>query len=308
MLIAVAPSAALDRTLLVDSLDVGGINRPTSVIELGGGKGLNVARAAHRLGSDVTGLTILSGWTGSAVSDGLAAEGIRLSAVTGRSATRVCTTVVDSSTGESTDLYEPAPQIAGNEWNELVDRAQAMLASGARWLSVSGSMPAGVPADGLAALLNAAHAAGARVAVDTHGAALHAALAFGPDIVKVNAREAAEALGSGQGDVLSLAQALRERGGVQHAIVTDGARGAYAVSERGAWFAAPSHVGAYPIGSGDTFLAGLVLGLGAGDDLAGALALATAAASENTRVPGAAVFDGPSAHAAARMVVVDPVG
>jgi fructose-1-phosphate kinase PfkB-like protein len=46
MIVAVALSPALDRTLVVDSLNPGSIHRPLQIVEVVGGKGFNVTRAA----------------------------------------------------------------------------------------------------------------------------------------------------------------------------------------------------------------------------------------------------------------------
>jgi fructose-1-phosphate kinase PfkB-like protein len=53
--------------------------------------------------------------------------------------------------------------------------------------------------------------------------------------------------------------------------------------------------GRYPVGSGDAFLAGLVVGLERGDPLPGALALALGAAAANAELPGAGALDAPRA-------------
>jgi fructose-1-phosphate kinase PfkB-like protein len=66
------------------------------------------------------------------------------------------------------------------------------------------------------------------------------------------------------------------------------------------WHVAAGTQGAFPVGSGDSFLAGLVVGLReSSNDIASGLALATAAAGANAQVPGPAVFDSIAARAAA---------
>ena len=62
------------------------------------------------------------------------------------------------------------------------------------------------------------------------------------------------------------------------------------------------YAGAYAVGSGDSFLAGLLVGLEAGAELRVALALAAAAGSANTRRPGAALFDEAAVAAARRRI------
>jgi fructose-1-phosphate kinase PfkB-like protein len=74
-------------------------------------------------------------------------------------------------------------------------------------------------------------------------------------------------------------------------VLTAGSEGAVAVDAVGAWRAAPDpQPGRFAIGSGDSFLAGLLVALDAGAALPAALHDASAAGSANTRAPGAGVF------------------
>ena len=292
MLLAVAPSPALDRTLLLNNLVLGGLHRPTNVLDLPGGKGLNVARAAHRLGADVTALAVLGGHSGAVVEKLLAAEGIRADIVTGVAPTRICTTVISQITATSTNFYEPASHVTAEDWSALVERVAASLARGLAWVTVSGSLPPGIGPREIAHLVDMAHKAGARIAVDTHGDALRAVLELEPDVVKVNVHEAAEVVAPGSQDAALCARRLHElRGHGWLTVVTAGELGAVAITDRDAWVALPLAAGRYPIGSGDTFLAGLVIGLERDLSVPRALAYASSAAAANTQVPGAAIFD-----------------
>src|SRR5206468_3577833 len=80
-----------------------------------------------------------------------------------------------------------------------VNVCRALLANGVPSRAVvavgGGSLPPGVPEDLYAQLVHAARAAGVKVAVDTSGPPLLAALRAGPDLVKPNREELAEAVG-----------------------------------------------------------------------------------------------------------------
>ena len=123
-----------------------------------------------------------------------------------------------------------------------------------------------------------ARAAGVRVALDAEGERLRLALEAQPDVVKVNASEAAELLGvptARRDEAMAAAQKLRElAGGDGHAgIVTRGADGVVVAAPDGALYEGVLYVrGRYPVGSGDAFLAGLVAGLDAGDGWAACVA------------------------------------
>ncbi|BDZ49786.1 hypothetical protein GCM10025867_20270 [Frondihabitans sucicola] len=93
-------------------------------------------------------------------------------------------------------------------------------------------------------------------------------------------------------------------------VVTDGAAGSLAADASGAWrVALPASAGAfgsYPVGSGDSYLGGLLAALDDGAGLPSAVALAAGAATANALVPGAAVFDAGRARALAALVEVAP--
>jgi fructose-1-phosphate kinase PfkB-like protein len=64
--------------------------------------------------------------------------------------------------------------------------------------------------------------------------------------------------------------------------------------------------GRYPVGSGDAFLAGLVVALDGGAGWREALALALGAATANAEIPGAGVLDPGRASELAGLAVISP--
>lgn len=289
MITAVALSPALDVGYRVERAV--GIQRPYDVRRVAGGKALNAARAAARLGADVAAVALLGGPVGELVAQLAAADGLALQVVAAVEPTRTCVSI-HPDVGEAVEVYEKAVPASPREVEAVVAAVGRTLAARPGWCLVSGGMPGAFGADALAALLHQARSGGARVAVDTHGAALVAALADPPDLVKVNRDEAAEALGAAAGATAEdLAAALHETTGVV-CVVTDGTAGAVAADRSGPRrVALASPVGRYPVGSGDSFLGGLVVSLDNGEDLDLALCLASGAAAANAQELGAAVFD-----------------
>ena len=282
MITCLGLAPALDITYGVAAVGLGRIHRPDWVLELAGGKAVNLARALRTLGVQAQVVVPLGGYNGTAVAQALAAEGIAATVVPMAANTRRCVTAVDAASGATTEFYEPAAAPEGAALDQVL-AAVDELDSG--WLAVSGSMPADAVA-GVADALARAGSRGVRIAADLQGAALRAVLdRTRVELVKVNRSEAAELFGpAGPRD---LALRLREAG-AETAVVTDGAAGAVGLSADGAWRATPGERGRYAVGSGDSFLAGLLAGLSCGETLPGALARATSAAVANTRTPGAA--------------------
>ncbi len=305
IIICVAPSPALDRTLLVDAVVAGHIHRPHDAVSVAGGKGFNVARSARALGADVVAAAILGGPTGAHVEHLLRADGINARVIEGTSDTRTCTSIASMSTSTLTEFYELAAAVTLDEWQALETSIGIELALDASWLTISGSMPSGAPIDAVARLTSLAHSYGARIAIDTHGPALSLALEHQPDIVKVNVHEAAAVLGLSVDPTPHMAAtALHDRQGWL-TVVTAGTAGAWAVAGGPVWHVGAAQTGAFPVGSGDAFLAGLITGLvESGDDIAGALALAAGTAAANAQIPGAGVLDPEQARSWAADIVV----
>ncbi|MFC7876942.1 PfkB family carbohydrate kinase [Isoptericola sp. NPDC057391] len=290
MISALALSPSLDVTYVVDELE--GIQRPLSTHRVPGGKALNAARAAAALGARVSAVAVLGAGVGDDVAAGARAEGVDLHVVPGEEATRSCVSILSRRSGRLTEVYEQAVPLAAATAAAAVDTAVALAARRPGWWFASGGLPASAPAGLLAEVVRSWHDAGVRVAVDSHGPALRSAVLARPDLVKVNRAEAVELTGADQQAPVSeiLAEVRALTGGA--VVVTDGAAGAWATDGRRVLRARlEGHVGRFPVGSGDSFLSGLLVALDRGDDLAGAMALATAAGTANAQVPGAAVLD-----------------
>jgi len=303
VIVCVAPSPSVDRLFEVDRLRPGEIHRPTRFVRVPGGKGLNAARAAAALGGDVRAVALLGGHSGRWIAEELARIGLPLVASWCEGETRNCLSVADADSGSLTEFYEANAAVSSEEWDAFA-RAAAEAAASSAWTTISGSLPAGAPADGYGQLT----AAGTKVAVDT--TALGAAR---PALVKVNAGEAAvltELRVDSIGAAAEATHALRLRiGGDGHAAaVTLGRDGAVLVAPDGSsWQGSLAAGDRYPVGSGDAFLAGLVTSLETGRGWPEALAAALGAAAANAEVPGPGLLDAARARALAEQAVVEPM-
>ena len=295
----VAANPSIDRLIEVDAVTSGVIHRPDTVVAVAGGKGLNAARAAVALGARATAVAIVAGRAGDWIAEQLEVGGVAavlVRDVAGGEETRTCLSVLDRSTGRLTEFYEPGAAIQPGTWAAFEDAIAAELVAGdVAAVVCSGSLPPGAPVDGYARIVRIAREAGGiATIVDTHGAPLGLAVAERPSIVKVNAAEAAEATGLPVSEPSEAARASRvliERGAGQ-VIVTLGADGAVACDEASAWhLRSDAERGAYPVGSGDAFIAGLAIAVVAGSSLAAAAGAGMAAGIANARVPGAGILD-----------------
>jgi 1-phosphofructokinase family hexose kinase len=264
------------------------------MLALAGGKGFNFARAIRTLGLQPLVVGPLGGYTGRTLLDLAVAEGFRCEAVMIEGETRTCLTVVDTENARITEIYEAGPALSATDWAQLLEAAAPYVAQ-ATAAVVGGSCPPGAPPGAVREIVELAHAASIPAMLDTYGSQLDHALEARPDLVKINADEAAGTLGhpiEGVPAAVEAATELQDRG-AQAVVITLGKQGAAGVDGSGTRFgwAAPQVPGVYPTGSGDSFFGGLVAGLTLGQTLAEAVRLGIAVGSANTLQPGAGVFD-----------------
>ncbi len=322
VILSVALNPSIDKLVMVERVVPGKIHRPSSVTAVAGGKGFNAARAAKSLGSDVRAVGIVGGHAGRWVIDAMAQEGIQVTACWCSAETRASLSVYSVDEGTLTEFYEPGQPVTVDEWERFHKAAQDAVC-GAGWVTVSGSLPRGVPVSSVADIIGMCKKSGAAVAVDLRGPVLAAAFSGQPDLVKVNLAEASEALGrpvpeelfnmrapelpvvegeepAQESVVEELAACLREASRARVAVITCGLNGAVMCDKRGTWVGSGGRAGGYPVGSGDAFLGAMVSELESSGDWVEAFRLGLGAGVANAAIPGAGRFDPEEARAMAR--------
>jgi 1-phosphofructokinase family hexose kinase len=302
-------SPSLDITYLVQSLQLGQIHRPTEVHRIAGGKSLNLARAAATIGADVGVVAVLGGATGAWIEGELATLGIAVRAVRAPDETRTCVSIASADRDDLTEVYPYAPPIPQQVWEEFRAAVTRFVDERPGWLAINGSTPQGLEPDNIAELIMLGHESGRRVAVDTHGPALEAALAARPELIKINRDEAAQWLDQDPVgvDLGEAARIVSERTGGS-VIITDGRDGAVGREPDGDSFRVrlPDDVsGRYPVGSGDSFLGGWLAAVDRGADAPTALRLATGCGAANALQPGPGKLDRPVAEEIAERATVE---
>ncbi|RII14962.1 Tagatose-6-phosphate kinase [Streptomyces sp. YIM 130001] len=284
MILTVTPNPSLDRTYEVPALDRGEVVRATGERMDPGGKGVNVSRAVSAAGVATLAVLPLGGVPGELVATLLRDQGIVAVPVPVAGHTRSNISVAEPD-GTLTKINAPGPELSDAEAESLLAAVGAGSVD-ADWVACCGSLPRGLDPAWYAALVARAHEAGARIALDTSGPALLAALAERPDVVKPNAEELAEAVGrplSTVGDAVKAAEELRELG-ARSVLASLGADGQLLVDASGVHFAsAPVTSVRSNVGAGDASLAGFLAAGGAGPQ---ALAAAVAHGAAAVQLPG----------------------
>jgi 1-phosphofructokinase family hexose kinase len=300
---------ALDRTLTVQSLRLGELNRARSVRLDHSGKGINVSRALRLLGVPSRIIAFLGGSTGKAIYDGLAANGFETTCVEVADETRQNITVVDEATGVLTKINEPGATVSPADLAALVTLIERSAGAGDLWV-FSGSLPPGAPPGFYAQLISLVQGRGGRAFLDSSGEALRQGLAARPYAVKPNSEEAGGALGrpvvSDSDHVAALCR-FRENG--SHLVcLTRGARGMFLALDGALLSAAPPPIAAASaVGAGDATLAGLVWAVLDGSDAVETARRAVACGTAAAMQEGTGVGDRASVEKLLGKIEVIPV-
>jgi 1-phosphofructokinase len=265
VIVTLTLNPSVDRTVEVETIARGEVMRAQGVRVDPGGKGINVSRAlaAHRLPTRA--VVTVGGAEGEHLVTLLRDTGIEIVPVRIQGAIRSNITVVEPD-GTTTKFNEPGAELSAEELNAVFEAVERAVVS-ADWLVVSGSLPPGAPATVYADLVRALAGSGIRVAVDTSGAALEAALAAEPTLVKPNRDELADVTGVRLvtiADVVEAACRLLDRG-AGAVLASLGADGAVLVDADGAIHGqTPAVSPLSSVGAGDAMLAGFLAGGGSG--------------------------------------------
>ncbi|CAM5249380.1 1-phosphofructokinase [Streptomyces avidinii] len=284
MILTVTPNPSLDRTYGVPALTRGRVLRADGERADPGGKGVNVSRAVAAAGVRTTAVLPLGGAPGVLLAELLGAQGVDVTAVTIAGQTRSNIALAEPD-GTLTKINPPGPELSREESALLLDTVRSCAAEVA-WIACCGSLPRGLEPGWYAELVHRAHAAGARIALDTSGPALPAALAARPDVIELDAAELASAVGRPLptlGDAIKAAEELRTLG-ARAVLVSLGRDGRLLVSAEGACHGtAPTSAVRSRVGAEDASLAGFLIAGGAGPE---ALASALAHGAAAVRLPG----------------------
>ena len=257
MIVTLTPNPSVDRTVFVDDVVRGSVNRSQRSRSEPSGKGVNVALALHAHEVPVRAVVTAGGSVGVQFRQMLDAAGLDtvFVPISGEIRSNISLTQPN---GCVTKINEAGPRLSSDEIDRLLAAVTGQL-RGAGWLVCGGSLPSGVSADWYGQLVELGHRNAVPVAVDTSGEALSESLAAEPDLVKPNVHELAELTGrvpQTLGEVIDAAQEVRRRG-ARTVLASLGGDGAILVDAAGAvWGHAPVEKVVSTVGAGDAMLAG----------------------------------------------------
>lgn len=271
MILTVTANPTIDKVYFVDELRPGEVHRPTHMTASAGGKGINVAKVAHTLGESVLAMGFVGGYAGRFVVEQVRAFGIETDFTLVAGETRTNTNISDAS-GRSTELLEAGPTVSAAERDAFYKQYEKQLKR-ADIVCLSGSLPKGLDGSFYAKLIAMAKAQGKRVIVDSVVDVRRCA----PFMIKPNKDEIGDA------DIKKALLSMREQG-IELPLTTMGKDGALALIDgQFLKFTPPAVAVKNAVGSGDSTVAGIAVGLCRGMSYADAVRLGMAAGVANTQ-------------------------
>ncbi len=293
MIATVTLNPAIDKSVIVRGFEIGKTNRGEVDRVDAGGKGINVARALQRWGSEVCALGLVAGSNGRFILDALSAEGIPADFVNVPGETRVNLKIHDPEKGTETELNEPGFRVTAEHLEELRGKIEAH-APQCQVMVFSGSLPPDAPPTVFADLIRIAKAHGAKCFLDTAGPGLKHGLAAGPYLIKPNCAEVEDLLKTTLRTRHKLVEAARAliRMGSEQVLISLGAEGAVGVAGKEALFAQPPAVKVRSsVGAGDTMVAAMAYAAVEGLPFRRAFCMAVAASAASVAMEGTKVAD-----------------
>jgi 1-phosphofructokinase len=269
---------AIDHTIAIPHFQTDRVNRVEWEQFDAAGKGVNVASFLAAFGCSVTVSGFLGMENAKFFQDFFVQKSIgdRFVLVPGKN--RVNIKVIDAEQDQITDINFPGHSPVASDIAKLYQAIDQLTAE-CDWFILSGSIPASVPTDIYAKLIDRLKVAHKTVILDASGDSLRQAVPLIPYAIKPNLAELQELLGKpleGQKEVVEAAHELLDRG-ISTVIVSMGAQGAIFAEKNVTLSALPPKVEVVTtVGAGDAMVAGFVAGKLQGLALADCARLATA--------------------------------
>lgn len=278
-ILTITLNPAIDLTVQLDQLKIGEVNRQLTAQSHAAGKGLNVAQVLKDLGHEL----IVTGFLGQdnrQIFDAhIQKEQFDNQFIYIAGETRQNIKVAEAS-GRMTDINGQGFLVSTEAKQQLRTRlAELILAIDV--VIIAGSLPQGFSTDELSDLIIWLQAEGKKVAVDTSGAALKAAIAAQPWLIKPNTDELTESYGLPAETFLEQQQLFaRLNSQIEHIVVSMGDKGVnWLHAQQPLNATAPKVSVQSTVGAGDSLVAGMVHGLLGGFAPEETLKTATAIAS-----------------------------
>ena len=252
-----------------------------------------IARALRALGVDCEIRGFVAGRVGHLICQLATDEGFNLKVLNVNGESRINVAIAEGHTGRTTVLNSLGPQIEEESWRKFYDEIAVGLLS-CTFVVCTGSLPPGLPVNAYGQILSVGNRLQVAGALDATGDPLIEGVKCGPEIVRVNFTEAASAYGLSAKPVGGDAQPIKQsmmaantlrRAGAKQVVIGMSALGAVANIDNTVMriYSRPLQP-TIKFGAGDSFLAGMIVGITRGLDWRTTLKLAAAAGAASVEV------------------------
>ncbi|MGL5754808.1 MAG: 1-phosphofructokinase [Paraclostridium sp.] len=282
MITVITFNPSIDRLYNVDTFEIGSVQRANFVNPTAGGKGLNVAKVLNKLGEDINCIGFLGGFNGEYIKSELTKIGIKNKFTQIEEETRICLNIIDSE-NKSTEILESGPNISKQELEEFEKNLDKVLCT-TKVLVASGSLPNGLPKDYYFRIGNLCKEKNIKFILDSSGESLKLGLNSKPFFIKPNTDEL-EALSGVKikniDDIINIAKSILLTG-TENICVSMGKYGMVLVNKEFIYKVEIPNINIInTVGSGDSSIAGIALGIFNEYDLIDTLKLANACGMSN---------------------------
>ena len=283
MILSAGLTPAWQQILVFNDFRYGEVNRAAEALWCASGKVFNAGIAAHHLGGPSLTLAAVGGLPLEQIKREFDELGVPFRFVVTAAATRVCTTILDRSSGAMTELVENGRPLTSAEL-EMFRFTYAEEAADAEVAVLIGSLPVDAPVSLYRELMEATPCP---AVLDFRGEGLLSVLDFKPLVVKPNREELAMTVGRplrSNGELLDAMRSLNARG-AQWVVVTEGVEPVRVTSASAAYrlIPPPPDEIVNPIACGDCMAAGIAWAVRDGREMVDAVKFGIAAAGDNLR-------------------------
>ena len=261
MILTVTLNTSIDKLYLMDSIQPETVMRVKEVHNTAGGKGLNVSCTAAKLREPVVAMGFTGGFNGQYLESLISQPLIRCAFTHVAGETRSCINCWDLSDNRSTEYLEPGQPVTAEDVCHFLNDFLRELPE-ADVVTISGSMPKGVPEDLYGELIRRCRKAGIPVLLDTSGNRLVSAAKEKPSFIKPNEDEIVQLTGrhfSGREEAVHVLKELHESG-IPCVVLSLGAEGALLACREGIYYGKPPVITPKnTVGCGDSMVAGFAV-------------------------------------------------
>ncbi len=232
MIVTVTMNPAIDKTVDVEALERGGLNRISHVELDAGGKGINVSKTISQLGGKSIATGFIAGNSGKIILNVMNEWKIENDFIEVEGETRTNTKVFEK-TGELTELNELGPTVKEKDVELLLEKLDGYAGEDTLFV-LAGSVPQGVEKDVYGRIIELVHKKGAKVLLDADGELFIKALEAKPDMIKPNRVELEQYAGldyiASEQEIQLIAEGLMKKG-IETIAVSMGKNGAIFVTD-----------------------------------------------------------------------------